>query len=58
MTVILDHSLLRLIIGLAGDQTKCLLNSGATYNFISIQWCSDQGVEVVSNSSFDIFLAD
>ena len=57
MIVILDHSLLCLIIGLVGNQTKGLLNNGSTYNFISIQWCSDQGVEVVSDSSFDIFLA-
>ena len=50
MTVILDHSLLHLNIGLAGNQTECLLDSGATHNFISSQWCSDQGVEVVSDS--------
>ena len=35
MTVILDHSLLHLNIGLAGNQTECLLDSGATHNFIS-----------------------
>ena len=35
MTVILDHSLLYLNIGLAGNQTEYLLDSGATHNFIS-----------------------
>ena len=35
MTVILDHSLLHLNVGLAGNQTECLLDSGATHNFIS-----------------------
>ena len=50
MTVILDHNLLCFITGLAGNQTECLLDSGATHNFISSQWCSDQGVEVVSDS--------
>ena len=50
MTIILDHSLLYLIIRLAGNQTKCLLESNATHNFISSQWCSDQGVEVVLDS--------
>ena len=50
ITVILDHSLLYLIIGLAGNQTECLLDSSATHNFISSQWCSDQGTKVVSDS--------
>ena len=50
MTVILDHSLLCLIIGLARNQTEYLLDSGATHNSISSQWCSDQGIEVVSDS--------
>ena len=50
MTVILDHSLLHLNIGLAGNQTECLLDSGATHNFISSQWCSDQGIKVVTDS--------
>ena len=57
MTVILDHSLLCLIIGL-GNQTECLLDSGATNNSISNQWCSDQGVEVISDSLFDVCLDD
>ena len=50
MTVILDNSLLHLNIGLVGNQTKYLIDSGATHNFISSQWCSDQGIEVVSVS--------
>ena len=56
MIVILDHNLLHLNIGLAGNQTECLLNSGATNNFISGQWCSDQFVEVLTESYFDIYL--
>ena len=47
MTVILDHSLLHLNIGLAGNQTEFLLDSGATHNFISSQWCSYQGKKVL-----------
>ena len=47
MIVILDHSLLRLSIGLVGNETEY---SGATHNFISSQWYSDQGVEIVTNS--------
>ena len=58
MTVILDHSLLYLIIGLAGNQTEYLLDSSATHNFIYSQWCSNQGIEVVLDSQFDIHLAD
>ena len=50
MAVILDHSLLYLIIGSAGNQTEFLLDNGATHSFISSQWCSDQGTEVVSDS--------
>ena len=50
MTENLDYSLLHLNIGLVGNQTECLHNSSATHNFISGQWCSDQGVEVVSGS--------
>ena len=50
MTIILDHSLLRLKIGLARNQTECLLDSGASHNFISSQWCSKQGEEVVIDS--------
>ena len=51
MTVILDHILLHLNIGLARNQTKYLLDSGATQSFITSQWCSNQGVEVVTNFS-------
>ena len=58
MTVIFDHSLLHLIIGLAGNQTDFLLDSGATHNYISNYWCSNQGIEVLSGSQFDIRLAD
>ena len=50
MTVILDHSLLYLNIGLARNQTECLLDGGATHSFLSNQWCSDQGVVVVIDS--------
>ena len=50
MTIILDHSLLHLNIGLAGNQSERLLDSEPTHNFISSQWCSDQGIEVVSDS--------
>ena len=50
MAVILDHSLLFFNTGLAGNQTECLLDSSAIYNFISSQWCSDQGIEVVTDS--------
>ena len=37
MTIILAHSLLYLNIGLVGNQTECLLDSGATHNFVSSQ---------------------
>ena len=47
MTVTLDNSLLHLNIGLAGNQTECLLDIGATHSFISSYWCSEQGIEVV-----------
>ena len=47
MTIILDYSLLYLNIRLAENQIECFLDSGATHNFVSSQWCSDQGVEVV-----------
>ena len=50
MTVILDHSLLRLNVRLAVNQTEYLLDSGATHNFVSSWWCSDQGIEVVTDS--------
>ena len=48
MTVILDHSLLHLNTGLAANQTEYLLDSGATHNFTSSQWCCDQGLELVT----------
>ena len=47
MTVILDHSFLHLNIGLAGNQTEHLLDNNINHSFVSSQWCSDQGVEVV-----------
>ena len=58
MTVILDHSLLHLNIGLTGNQTECLPGSDATHNFISSYWCSDQGIEVVTKSYFAVHLVD
>ena len=50
MSFILDHSLLHFSFGLVGNQPECLLDSGATHNFISSYWCFDQGVEVVTDS--------
>ena len=50
MTVILDHSLLHLNIGLEGNQTEWLLDSGTTHIFTSRQWCFNQGIEVVIDS--------
>ena len=48
MNVILGYSLLHLKIGLSSFQTEYLLDSGATHSFVSSQWCSDKGVEVVT----------
>ena len=49
MTVILDHSLLHLYIGLAENQTEYLLDNSAAHSFISSQWCSNQGAKVVTD---------
>ena len=50
MEVIFDHSLLHLSIGLVENLIEYLLDNGATHNFIPSQWCSDQGVKVVTDS--------
>ena len=58
MIIILDHSLLHLNTGLERNQTEYLIDSGAIHNFISSQLCSAQGIEVITDSSFDIHVGN
>ena len=58
MVVVLDESLINLRTLVAGKSTDCLLDSGASHNFLSVEWCKENSIEYESGDWFSVRLAD
>ena len=58
MIVMLNNQLLSLKTVINDSPATCLLDSGATYNFLSADWCKANGLKFDSTEYFSIYLAD
>ena len=58
MVVILDKQLLSLKTVINDSPATCLLDSGATHNFFSADWCKANGLKVDSTEHFSVYLVD
>ena len=45
MVIIFNESLIKLRALVDGKSTDCLLDSGASHNFFSVNWCEQNGLE-------------
>ena len=45
MVIMLNELLIKLRTLVDGKSTVCLLDSGASYNFFSVNWCEQNGLE-------------
>ena len=58
MVVVLNDSLITLRTLVAGKSADCLLDSGASHNFLSASWCRDNSLEFEEGDWFSIKLTD
>jgi len=58
MVVMLSNQLLSLDTTIGDRQATCLLDSGASHNFLSADWCQVGGLVYESSKHFDVRLAD
>ena len=58
MVVVLNESLINLRTLVAGKSVDCLLDSGASHNFVSIEWCKQNALEYKKGDWFSVQLAD
>jgi len=58
MAVIVDGSLLHIEASIGGEFANCLMDSGASHNFLSSNWCEIHGLEPEVIDHFEVRLAD
>ena len=58
MVVKLNNQLLSLKTIVNDSPATCLLDSGATHNFLSADWCQANGLKSVSTEHFSLHLVD
>ena len=58
MVVMLNNQLLSLKTVINDSPATCLLDSGATHNFLSVDWCKANGLKFDSTKHFYVYLAD
>ena len=58
MVVMLNNQLLSLKTVINDSPATCLLDSGATHNFLSADWCKANGLQFDSTEHFSVRLAD
>ena len=58
MVIILDGLSIKLKNLVDGKSANCLLDSGALYNFFSVNWCDHNGLKYEWGKWFSIQLAD
>ena len=58
MVIVLNESLINLRTLVDKKSTTCLLDSGASYNFFSVNWCDQNGLEYKQGKWFSVQLVD
>ena len=58
MVVMLNNQLLSLKTVINDSPATCLLDSGATHNFLSADWCKANSLKFDSTEHFSVYLAD
>ena len=56
--VMLSNQLLSLELMINDSSATCLLDSGASHNFLSLDWCQANGLRWDSAEQFGVHLAD
>ena len=58
MVIVLNESLIKLRTLVDGKSAVCLLDSGVSHNFFSVNWCEQNGLEYKQGKWFSVQLAD
>ena len=58
MVIALHNQLITLKTTICGKLAECLLDSGASHNFLALDWCQKNELKVENGETFGVWLAD
>ena len=58
MVIALHNQLITLKTTICGKSAECLLDSGASHNFLALDWCQKNELKVENGETFGVWLAD
>ena len=58
MVIALHNQLITLKTTICGKSAECLLDSGASHNFLALDWCQKNELKVENGETFGVRLAD
>ena len=58
MVIVLHNQLISLKTTIFGKSAECLLDSGASHNFVALDWCQKNELKIENGKTFGVRLAD